>query len=77
MNKNIELKIKVQIIYYQDSGGNLGTQVTTLGTKRVTIKEAEQLLIDREIDYKEVLKVKYEYIYLSLTPEQLESFIVL
>ena len=75
MDKEILLNVKVQAIYYQTDKDELGISYTT-SEKRVTIAEAENILLDRQISYKEVLKVKYEYIELEIPLEDLESYII-
>ena len=72
----IEIKAKVQNIYYQTDTDELGIARAT-SDKRITIAEAEDILIDREIFYKEVLKVKIEYIELEIPLNDLENFIQL
>lgn len=72
----IEIKAKVQNIYYQTDTDELGIARAT-SDKRITIAEAEDILIDREIFYKEVLKVKIEYIELEIPLNELENFIQL
>jgi len=75
MMDNILLKVKVQSIYFQTRKDELGISYAT-SDKRITIDEAQDILLDREIEYKEVLKVKYEFIELELPLEDLEKNIV-
>ena len=75
MMDNILLKVKVQSIYFQTRKDELGISYAT-SDKRITIDEAQDILLDREIEYKEVLKVKYEFIELELPLEDLENNIV-
>lgn len=70
---NILLKVKVQVIYYQSPKDNLGITYAT-SEKRITIAESEEILQERKIDYKEVLKVKYEFIELEIPLNDLESY---
>lgn len=72
---SILLKVKVQSIYYQTRKDDLGITYAT-SDKRITIAESEDILLNREIEYKEVLKVKYEYIELELPLKELENYIV-
>lgn len=72
----IEIKAKVQNIYYQTDSDELGIARAT-SDKRITVAEAEDILIDREILYKEVLKVKIEYIDLQIPLNKLEDYIQL
>lgn len=73
--KYIEFKTKVQVIYYQTRNDELGISYAT-SDKRITIDEAEEILIDREIEFKEVLKVKYEFIDLETPLEEFENYIL-
>ena len=75
MMDNILLKVKVQSIYFQTRKDELGISYAT-SDKRITIDEAQDILLDREIEYKEVLKVKYEFIEIELPLEDLEKNIV-
>ena len=63
--ENIKLSVKVQVIYFQTDHQELGLSYAT-AEKRITIKDAEKILLDRDIDYKEILKVKYERITIIL-----------
>jgi len=72
---NIILQVKVQAIYYQTDQDGLGISYAT-SEKRITISEAENILLDRDIHYKEVLKVKYEYIEMEIPLYDLESYLI-
>lgn len=72
---NIVLKVKVQSIYYQSRKDDLGITYAT-SEKRITIAEAEDILLDRKIEFKEVLKVKYEFIDLEIPLEKFEDYII-
>lgn len=72
---SILLKVKVQIIYYQTHKEELGKSYAT-SNKRITVSEAESILEDRDVQYKEVLKVKYEYIELDVPLNELENYII-
>ena len=72
---HILLKVKVQIIYYQTDKDELGKSYAT-SEKRITVSEAESILVDRDIQFKEVLKVKYEYIELEVPLNELENYII-
>lgn len=73
---NILLKTKVQCIYYQSRKDDLGITYAT-SDKRITILEAGDILMDRKIDFKEVLKVKYEYVEIELPIKEFENHITL
>lgn len=75
-NQSIDLKAKVQVIYYQSSDDNLGQEYAT-SEKRITISEAEEILSERQIEFKEVLKVKYEFKDISLPLETFTKYITL
>ena len=72
---NILLQVKVQAIYYQTDLDDLGISYAT-SDKRITIIESENILADREIDFKEVLKVKYEFIEMEIPLHDLESYLI-
>ena len=72
---HILLKVKVQAIYFQTNEDELGISYAT-SDKRITIAEAENILLDRDIHYKEVLKVKYEFIELEIPLSNLENYII-
>lgn len=71
----ILLKVKVQSIYFQTRKDDLGITHST-SEKRITINEAEEILIDREIEFKEVLKVKYEFVELEVPLNNFENYII-
>lgn len=75
MSTSIVLKTKVQTIYYEDHQDNLGKQYDT-SAKRISLLEASDILLDRGIQYKELLKVKYETIQLEIPIEQVEQYII-
>lgn len=72
---HILLKVRVQVIYYQTRKNELGITYST-SDKRITIAEAEDILLDRKIEYEEVLKVKYEYVDLEVPLKDFEDFLV-
>lgn len=74
--KGILLKVKVQTIYYQTRNDDLGISHAT-SEKRITIDEAQDILTERQIEFKEVLKVKYEFVELDLPLEVFENNILL
>ena len=75
MNKDILLKVKIQAIYFQTPENELGIQHAT-SEKRITIAEAEDILIDRKVEFVEVLKVKYEDIEIEIPLSEYENYIV-
>ena len=74
MDQFIFLKTKVQAIYYQSRKDDLGITYAT-SEKRITIAEAEEILTDREVEFKEVLKVKYETVDLEIPLTEFENYI--
>ena len=72
---HILLKVRVQVIYYQTRKNELGITYST-SDKRITIAESEDILLDRKIEYEEVLKVKYEYVDLEVPLKDFEEFLV-
>lgn len=77
MSQTITLKARVQNIYYQDENNYLGIARTTTDKQKLTQAEARDVLIDREIPYKDILKVKIEYIELEIPVEKVEEYITL
>ena len=77
MPQTITLKARVQNIYYQDENNYLGIARTTTDKQKLTQAEARDVLIDREIPYKDILKVKIEYIELEIPVEKVEEYITL
>lgn len=71
----ILLNVRVQSIYFQTLLNDLGIEYAT-SEKRITIDEAKDILIDRGVQYQEILKVKYEYIELDIPLNKLEEYIV-
>lgn len=77
MSQTITIKARVQNIYYQDENNYLGIARTTTDKQKLTQAEARDVLIDREIPYKDILKVKIEYIELELPVDKVEEYITL
>lgn len=75
MDQHILLNVKVQAIYFQTDEDELGITYAT-SEKRITISESEDILMNRQIRFKEVLKVKYEFIELEIPLNDLESYIL-
>ena len=75
MDKHILLNVKVQAIYYQTEKDELGISYAT-SNKRITIAESEEILLDRKIRFKEILKVKYEFIEMEIPLNNLENYIL-
>lgn len=72
--EKINLNPRLQVIYYLTDGEELGKEYAT-SEKRISLDEAEFLLINREVEFKELLKVKYEVIEIELTVEQFKKYI--
>lgn len=70
------VKVKTQVIYFQTQQDELGITYAT-SDKRITIAEAEEILIDRQIQFKEILKVKYEFQELEIPVNEYEKYIQL
>ena len=71
----INLNPRLQVIYYLTDDEELGKEFAT-SEKRISLDEAEFLLINREVEFKELLKVKYEVIEIELTVEQFKKYII-
>ena len=75
MDQHILLNVKVQAIYFKTDTDELGISYAT-SEKRITIAESEQILLDRKIRFKEILKVKYEFIEMEIPLNNLENYII-
>ena len=75
MDQHILLNVKVQAIYFQTDTDELGITYAT-SDKRITVAESSDILLERQIRYKEVLKVKYEFIELEIPLNDLENYII-
>lgn len=73
--KDILLKVKIQAIYFQTLKNELGIEHAT-SDKRITIVEAEDILLERKIPYTEILKVKYEDIQLEVPLKEYKNYIL-
>lgn len=71
--KGILAKVKVQTIVFETLDEKLGKQYAT-SEKRITQAEAGDILLDRGIEYKEILTVKPEVLHLELPLEDLSTF---
>ena len=71
----IALKVKVQTIYYRTDDDELGKEFTT-SDRRVTISHAEKILANMDIRYKEILKVKYEFVEMEIPFSDFKKYIV-
>lgn len=74
-DKNIVLKVKIQAIYFQTPKNELGISHAT-SDKRITIIEAEDILLNRGIEYDEILKVKYEDLEIEIPLNEYENYII-
>lgn len=72
---DILLNVRVQVIYYQTPKNELGITHST-SDKRISIAEAEDILLDRKIEYEEVLKVKYEFVELEIPLKDFENHLI-
>ena len=71
----INLNPRLQVLYYLTQDDELGKEFAT-SEKRISLEEAESLLNHREVEFKELLKVKYEVIEIELTVEEFKKFII-
>ena len=77
MNNHILIRTKIQAIYYQTEKDELGiAHATKKDNVRITIAESEDILLDRKIEFKEVLKVKFEDIDLEIPLNEYENYII-
>ena len=71
----INLNPRLQVIYYLTQDDELGKEFAT-SEKRISLDEAESLLNHREVEFKELLKVKYEVIEIELSVEEFKKYII-
>ena len=71
----INLNPRLQVLYYLTQDDELGKEYAT-SEKRISLEEAESLLNHREVEFKELLKVKYEVIEIELTVEEFKKYII-
>src|SRR5690606_22537987 len=71
----ITIKTKIQTIAFETQSGDLGKTFAT-SDKRITIAEAGDILLDRAIEYKQVLKVKYENVDLEIPLGEFENYLL-
>ena len=75
MKNHILIKTKIQAIYYRTDQDELGiSHETKKDNVRITIAEAEEILKNRNIDFEEVLKVKFEDILLEIPLNEYEKY---
>lgn len=70
----LQLKTRVQVIYYQSSQLDLRQEYAT-SEKRISLDEAEEILKERKIDFEQIFKVQYERHTLELKSEEFENYI--
>lgn len=75
LDNTILLNVKIQAIYFQTPTNELGIKHAT-SDKRITLAEAEDILLEREIPYHEILKVKYEDKQLEIPLTNYENYIL-
>lgn len=74
MNQDeIKVSTRLQVIYYQKGDYKLGIAYAS-GEKRVTIEEAQEILKRRNINFKEILKVKFDTMNIDIPIEELEKY---
>lgn len=74
-NDVINLNPRLQVLYYLTQDDELGKEFAT-SEKRISLDEAESLLNHREVEFKELLKVKYEVIEIELSVEEFKKYII-
>lgn len=75
MEETIFIKTRVQNIYYQDENNYLGIARATTEKQKLTQAEAFDILVDREIKFLDILKVKIEYIELDIPVSKIEEYL--
>ena len=72
---NILIKAKVQLITYETPTGDLAQQYAT-SEKRISFSDARKILLERDIEFKEILKVKYIDTQFTIPVEQFEANLI-
>ena len=70
----LELKTRVQVIYYQSAELDLRQEYAT-SEKRISLDEAEDILKERNIDFEQIFKVQYERHTIELKSAEFENYI--
>ena len=70
----LELKTRVQVIYYQSSELDLRKEYAT-SEKRISLDEAEDILKERNISFEQIFKVQYERHTIELKSAEFENYI--
>ena len=70
----LQLKTRVQVIYYQSAELDLRKEYAT-SEKRISLDEAEEILQSRNIAFEQIFKVQYERHTLELKSEEFETHI--
>lgn len=68
------IKSKVQVISFETSDGSLGKFLHG-SNERITIKQAEQILNDSEVEFKTVFQVRKEEVEFDIPDNELEKYI--
>lgn len=68
--QQIEIESRIQRIYYTKNNGVILSTVAN-APKRISIKNACEILKERHIEFNEVLKVQYEVIQLEFEVSEL------
>lgn len=68
--QQIEIESRIQRIYFTKDDGKLLSTIDN-APKRISIKNAKDILSSRNIDFKEVIKVQYEVIKLDFDVSEL------
>ena len=72
----LEIRTKVQVIYYETPDEELGKFFAT-SDKRISIEEGHHILQESDIEYSKLLKIQYEVIDLDIEHENFKSLIKL
>ena len=70
----LQLKTRVQVIYYQSEKLDLRQEYAT-SEKRISLDEAEDILRSRHIAVEQIFKVQYERHTLELKSGEFENYI--
>lgn len=68
--QQIEIESRIQRIYFTKDDGKLLSTIAN-APKRISIKNAKDILSSRNVDFKEVIKVQYEVIKLDFDVSEL------
>ena len=69
--------LRLQVIYYETDDEQLGKEyVTNEENQRISLAQAEELLHQREIPFRDLLKVRFETLQLNMSLADFKKYII-